>query len=85
MKVRDRGPWFPYKASYPAGSDWYNEYWDDGGWKPLAGFMQGLIRKGDDNLYVINGAALDLTEKAIEDLGFDFNVYWSGNVYWRSK
>ena len=69
----------------PFGSDWYNEYWDDGGWELLAVFMQGLIRKGDDNLYVINGADLDLTEKAIEDLGFDFNVYWSGNVYWRLK
>ncbi len=79
-------------AGYPANNDWYNEYWDDdddsydgGGWQPLAKFMQGLIRVGNTSHLEINGAALDLTENAIESLGFTFNETWSDNVYWRKQ
>ncbi|MFH1235587.1 MAG: hypothetical protein V1685_01455, partial [Parcubacteria group bacterium] len=82
--IKSRGPWFPYKTAYPKNNNWYNDYWDDAGWKPLAEFMNGLRRAGDTNTRrPINGAGLDLTEKAITDLGFSFNKYWSGTVYWR--
>ncbi len=99
IKIRDRGPHFPFEyhevlrpdARYPAQGDdcWscYNDYWgageDDAGWKPLAEFMNGLLRAGDGTN--INGAGLDLTKKAIQDLGFNWNADWSGNVYWRLK
>jgi hypothetical protein len=85
-KIRDRGPWFPYRTAYPAGNDFYNDYWDDAGWKSLAEFMQGLRRVGDPvATRKINGAGLDLTEKAITDLGFTFSTTWSGTLYWRKK
>ncbi|MHC4646346.1 MAG: hypothetical protein ACYTBJ_12670 [Planctomycetota bacterium] len=80
-KIRSRGPWSPLTPYYPPNNDWYNEYWDDGDWKPLAEFMQGLRRAGDGQ--VINGAGLDLTQNTIESLGFTWNQYWSGTVYWR--
>ena len=83
-KVRDRGPWFPYKTYYPSGNDWYNEYWDDGGWKPLAEFMNGL-RQAERGDPAINGSGIDLTKNAIESLGFSWNEFWSGTVYWRFK
>jgi hypothetical protein len=82
-KVRDRGPFFPYREYYPKNNDWYNEYWDDGGWKPLAEFMQGLRRVGSG--LIINGSGIDLTKNAIESLGFSWNEFWSGTVYWRFK
>jgi len=54
-----------------------------GGWKPLAEFMQGLRRVGSG--LIINGSGIDLTKNAIESLGFSWNEFWSGTVYWRFK
>jgi len=56
-----------------------------GGWKPLAEFMQGLIRVNDTYDRIINGSGIDLTKNAIESLGFTWNEFWSGTVYWRFK
>ena|GEM_PF-2256239 len=87
-KVRDRGPWFPFGRYYPKDTDWYNDYWDDAGWKPLAVFMYGLIRAEDTNYYVINGASIDLSEGAIKGLkGKEYNPNnWPNpQIYWRFK
>ena len=88
-KIRDRGPWFPYGTYYPANNDWYNDYWDDAGWKPLAEFMQGLRRAGDTSpWYPINGAGIDLSEGAIKELrgqNYNPNDWPSPQIYWRFK
>ena len=93
-KIRDKGPWFPWRTDYPSGNDYYNEYWADGGWQPLAILMKDLIRTHetlrDDqgNLVPITDAAIDLTEGAIKALrGENYDQYtsWKKPIYWRFK
>jgi hypothetical protein len=83
VKIRDRGPNFPLSPYYPANNNWYNVYWNEGGWAPLAVLMNGLHRASSDpNLRTeINGAGLDLSPGARSALQITEN----GNILWRFR
>lgn len=74
--VLDVGPWFPFR-----------EYGDDdayvfGDQRPRAESMRGMPRAGDPRALAINGAAIDLSDAAIEALGFRPEEWGLREVEW---